>query len=241
MKQLLLLSIILAAFSMPAHADTIDVKAVANDVLATSGLFSDKPAGTTGGVVLSDLDIEKKLSNGISTAIYGLDNLIPATTPETNWVSIDLGFGDDTVITGPGADLAIFSLWSGNSNSYSFGLEAYDNNDNLLSSFDYGPLTVGGPNPTSSIFPSASGVITTSINLLDGSDIALDNNIEIAYIRMFIGNDYDGDGDGANAYSNFSLVGAAYTQMTVVPLPFPAVLFSSGLLLLGWVGRRKTS
>lgn len=222
MKQLLLLSIILAALSTPAQADTVNIEAVATDVLRTYGSFAQTPGGTP---LSSNGAIETIISSNPDTAIYGLSNPISDTNPQENWVSVDLGFGDNTVITGSGVDLVIFSLWSGD--SYSFGLQAFDNKDlltgeteedHLLSNYNY---TV-----TSS---------TTAIDLFKDSTTALEDNIELGYIRLFIGNDYN----GATSFSNFSLVGAVHTQATVVPLPLPAVLFSSGLALLGWIGRRK--
>ena len=229
MKQLLLLSTILAIFSMPAYAAPIAVKVVATDVFDIYGSFSNSPNGNP----LANDAIKPIISSTPNDTIYGLNNPDTSGSISTDYVAMDLGFGSETVVTGPGVDLAIFSLWSGE--SYSFGLQAFDTNNTLLSSFNY-PLTVGGDKPTSSIF--SSGVITTSINLLDSNEVALGDNIELGYIRLFIGNDYNG---GTGAYSNVSLVGAYHTQTAVVPLPLPIILFSSGLALLGWIGRRKTA
>jgi hypothetical protein len=214
MKKLLLLNIILAALSTPVNAAT--VKAIATDVITTWGSFSQTPAGTA----LSNGDIGTIISSDPTTAIYGLSPV--------DYSVIDLGFGDSNVVTGTGADLVIFSLTSGF--NYSFGLEAYDTENNLLSSYNYSTAI------HSSIF--SPGILATSINLYDGYGSALADDIELGYIRLFIGGAYNGAG-GTSAYSNISLVGAYHTQATVVPLPLPAVLFSSGLVLLGWMGRRK--
>lgn len=229
MKQLLLLSTILAVFSMPASAAPIAVKVVATDVFDIYGSSSNSPNGDA----LTNVDIESIISSNPNNAIYGRSNPDTSESIATDYVAIDLGFGSNTVVTGTGVDLVVFSLWSGE--SYSFGLQAFDKNNTLLSSFNY-PLTVGGDKPTSSIF--SSGVITTSINLLDSNEVALGDNIELGYIRLFIGNDYNG---GTGAYSNVSLVGAFHTQTAVVPVPLPIILFSSGLALLGWIGRRKAA
>jgi len=209
MKKLLLLNILLAALSTPASAAS--VKAIATDVINTWGDFSQTPGGTA----LSNGDIGTIISSDPATAIYGFSSV--------DYSVIDLGFGDSTVVTGAGADLVIFSLWSGD--NYTFGLQAFDKDDNLISNYNY---TV-----TSS---------TTSIDLFNDSAVALENDIELGYIRLFIGGVYNGNVGGTTVYSNFSLVGAYHTQAqaTVVPLPLPAVLFGSGLALLGWVGRRKS-
>jgi len=209
MKKLLLLNILLAALSTPASAAS--VKAIATDIINTWGDFSQTPGGTA----LSNGDIGTIISSDPATAIYGFSSV--------DYSVIDLGFGDSTVVTGAGADLVIFSLWSGD--NYTFGLQAFDKDDNLISNYNY---TV-----TSS---------TTSIDLFNDSAVALENDIELGYIRLFIGGVYNGNAGGTTVYSNFSLVGAYHTQAqaTVVPLPLPAVLFGSGLALLGWVGRRKS-
>lgn len=216
MKKLLLLNIILAALSTPVSAAT--VKAIATDAITTWGGFSQTP----GGSALSNADIGTIISSDPATAIYGLSPV--------DYSVIDLGFGGSTVVTGAGADLVIFSLTSGF--NYGFGLQAYDTENNLLSSYNYSTAI------HSSIF--SPGILATSINLLDGYGAALADDIELGYIRLFIGGAYNGSTGGTKAYSNISLVGAYHTQAAVVPLPLPAVLFSSGLVLLGWIGRRKT-
>jgi len=234
MKKLLLLNIILAALSTPLQAATVAVKTVATEILGTTyGHFSQTPDGTALG---SDADIQPIVTSNPATAIYGLDNPSTEIDPETseliskNYVTIDLGFGDKKVVTGSGVDLVIFSLWS--EYNYDIGLEAYGNDGTLLSSYNYSVSPVIDP-VTSYVF--STGILTTSIDLLDSNEVALGDNIELGYIRMFIGNDYNGTTGGINAYSNFSLVGAVHT----VPLPLPVLLFSSGLALLGLIGRRK--
>ena len=223
MKQLLLLNIIFIALSAPIQAETI--KAIATDVRTTYVGFSDTAGGST---ALTDAEIQSIISTDPEVAIYGID--------ATNYSVIDLDFGDNTAITGTGVDLAIFSLWSGY--DYSFGLEAYGKDGGLLSSYNYDVND-------SSIFSecedgSCPTVVTTSINLFDKDALELGDNLELSYIRLFIGGElYNGSTGGTDAYSNFSLAGAFNVKSAVVPLPLSAVLFSSGLALLGWTGRRK--
>ncbi len=230
MKQLLLLNIILITLSTPLQAAT--VKAFATNAIGAFGSFSAAP----GGLALTDALIEDILApaSGPTTAIYGRDN--PITVPPIqDRVSIDLDFGDTTVVTGSGVDLVIFSLMPGD---YSFGLQVFGNNDTLLSNYNYDTSIHSTP-----VVFGSTNIFQTTINLFsnDNIPVALADDIELDYIRLFIGNDYNGeDGNENIIYSNFSLVGAFHTQTVVIPLPLSAVLFSSGLALLGWVGRRKT-
>ena len=219
----LLIPVIVALLTTPVQAKTI--QAVSTDVLNTYGGFSL----TSGGTALDENGIESTFSanhaslgsTGTADAIFGLSN--PVDT--SNYVVMDLGFGSSDVITGSGADLVIFSEWTGS--SYSFGLEAYGTSDTLLSSYNY---TVDG----SLLF--SSDIAVTSINLYDNNDpmALLADGIDIDYIRLFIGNDYNGAG-----LSNIALAGAYH--VTPVPLPLPIILFASGLTLLGWIGRRKSA
>ena len=221
----LLLPVIVALLTTPVQAATT-IQALATDVLNTYGGFSLTPGGTA----LDESGIESTFSanhaslasTGTADAIFGLSN--PVDT--SDYVVMDLGFGGSSVITGSGSDLVIFSEWTGN--SYSFGLEAYDSSDTRLSSYNY---TVDG----SLLF--STGIAVTSIDLFDNNTPAamLADGIDIDYIRLFIGNDYNGT--GLDAYSNIALAGAYH--VTPVPLPLPIILFASGLSLLGWIGRKK--
>ena len=215
-----------AALFAPAHAATI--QAFATEVKATSGSSFSATVGST--TALSDAEIQAIIASDARAAIFG--------TSPTDYSVIDLGFGDTTVKTGSGgdtfgADLVVVSLWNGY--NYSFGLEAFDTAGNSLSLYQYF-VTDETPNSCDS---TEACVKTTSINLFSNDDTApeaLGDNIEIGYISLLIGGSTF---NGADGYSNFSLVGAYHTDAVVVPLPLPAILFSSGLLLLGWVGRRK--
>lgn len=229
MKQLLLLNIMLAALFAPAHAATI--QAFATQVNSIDGGFSDTAGGTS---ALSTDEIQAIIASDASAAIFG--------TSPTNYSVIDLGFGDTTVKTGSGgdtlgADLVVVSLW--NDINYEFRLEAFNTEGSSLSLYTYTVLS-STPNARDGTGAILNGIKTTSINLYDRDYLELEDDIEIGSIRLTIGGDLNGDSRLAS-YSNFSLVGAYHADAVVVPLPLPAVLFSSGLLLLGWVGRRKSA
>jgi len=241
MKQLLLLNIMLAALFAPAHAATIQAFASEmNTATATYDPTHDTSfSNTAGGAAISNADIQTILTSNADTYLSGYypSNYLFGTSA-TTYSEIDLNFGDTTVKTGSGgetlgADLVVVSLWNGY--DYSFGLEAFDTAGNSLSLYQYF-VTDETPNSCDS---TEACVKTTSINLFSNDDtgpVELGDNIEIGYISLLIGGSTF---NGADGYSNFSLVGAYHTDAVVVPLPLPAILFSSGLLLLGWVGRRK--
>lgn len=220
MKTLIFLNIIIATLSTSVHAATIS--AYANDFLDSSGSFVLSPGSTAlGTVVTNDIDT------------YVMSNDAEA--------SFDLGFGTNTAITGSGTDLLIFTI----GNDYYFGLQVFDINNTILSSFIYNVPGDGSATATDAdgndLCLEIEGVCTaaisaTAIDLFDSSFNTIADNTEIGFIRLFIGSDYSGT-SGDN--SIFALAGAVHT--TAVPLPLPAVLFSSGLFLLGWIGRKKTA
>lgn len=229
MKQLLLLNIIIAVLSTPVQAATISV--IANEVLATSGSFTTSPTGTT----LNLADLTSIATSDAGTFVMSNDGT----------ASIDLGFGSTQVITGIGADLVIFTVGNG----YNFGLQVFDKNDSMISNFLYNVPADGSSTAKDESGNNlcvnrngvcAAAISATSIDVFGTNLAAVDNDIEISMIRLFIGTNKDFK--SGDAYPLFSLAGAVYTPSppSAVPLPLPALLFSSGLMLLGWVGRKKT-
>ncbi len=227
MKQLLLLNILLVSL-LSTQAQSAPVMVFADNVKTTVGGFSATPGGP---VISNDIDIQSIIASNPATAIYGSDSATYST--------IDLDFGGVTASTGAGADLVIYSSWKGF--NYSFGLEAFGADpSNPLSSFNYSVAECTANQIAANI--CTADISATSIDLFAGG-LALDNDITLSYIRLFIGGSkYNGDVivGGLDAYSNFSLVGSLYNNATVVPLPLSAILFSSGLALIGWAGRKKT-
>lgn len=235
MKHLLLLSTILVALSTPAYAATVTIKTFANDVRATtSGGFSQTPGGTA---LSTNSEIQSIIASDPATAIFG--------TSMTDYSVIQLGFAQDIVITGAGTDLVVFSLWYGEGNNYDFGLQAFaagaastDPISNLNYHVTGNSLFTGDCAITNSSGGCSAYISAIAIDLYDNNGLApLADGIEIDYIQLLIGGAYNGS--GPDAYSNFSLAGAFNVKTAVVPLPLSVVLFSSGLALLGWTGRRK--
>lgn len=225
MKQLLLLNIIIAALSTSVQAATINV--IANEVLGTSGSFTTSPTGSTLGLT----DLTDMVTSDVATFVMSNDDT----------ASIDLGFGSNQVVTGAGADLVIYTV----GNDYNFGLQVFDTGNNMISNFLYnvpvdGSSTAKDESGNNLCVENSTGgcaavISATSIDIFGDNSLAVEDNIEISMIRLFIGTNSDFKPGGA--YPLFSLAGAIHT--TAVPLPLPVLLFTSGLALLGFIGRRK--
>ena len=232
MKQLIILNIIIAALSTSVQAATIT--AYANEFLGSDGSFALSPTGAP----ITTEQLSTIVTGDIDTFVMSNDD----------GASFDLGFGSNTAITGAGADLVIFTIGNG----YSFGMQVFGTNNSLLSSFAYSvPVPSasydatardinGNPLCVNATLPCPAVISATAIDIFDSSYNYIADDTEISFIRIFLGNDYNGSVGGETAYPLFSLAGAVHSVPAAVPLPLPAILFSSGLLLLGWVGRRKT-
>lgn len=249
MKPFILLTI-LAAFSTTTQASTANVYATQLLDYSNKASCNSVAVATTPGALGCDfVDYNLDYANRtISTSPANGSRLSTIVTTGTNTFTkslqgeawLKLGFGSNKVVTGAGADLVIFSIGNG----YSFGLQAYSTNNTLLSSFLY-PVTTqavdGNGNPLFLTLPDGSqlNVSATSINLLNQHKVAIADNVGIRYIKLFMGTNSKYNTNNNNPL--FSLAGAFHTKnLAPVPLPLPMILFSSGLALLGWFGRKKT-
>lgn len=155
---------------------------------------------------------------------------------------IQLGFGSQQAVTGEGNDLVIFTIGNG----YKIRLTAIDNStgsEQILSDFIYDIPTgdvaqAVDENGDFLFLKNDAGQNIANISALTIDLAGIADGTEISYIRVFIGTDFNGTVNGNPAKPLFSLAGALHTT-AAVPLPLPALLFSSGLALLGWTARRK--
>ena len=217
----LLLSAAIAALSTSVQAATINV--IADQMLpTTSGTFTTSPTGAP----LSSTELTDIVTNDAGTFVLSTDDT----------AFIDLGFSSHNVVTGTGADLVVFTV----GNDYNFGLQVFSSN-NMISNYLYNVPADGSSTAKDEAGNDlcvknndgfcAAALSATSIDLLGITD-----NTGIDYIRLFIGTNSNFKPE--EAYPLLSLAGAVHT--TTVPLPLPILLFSSGFVLLGLIGHRKT-
>jgi hypothetical protein len=223
------------------------VSVYANSVEHHSGKYFDQTF-----VYDDTLTINKNFSsplsrNEINTAVTGSDLMTYAWTPDYNLPTgtgqndayLDLRFATD-IFNGDGADLVLFFAGTGTKfktetpgefvfEPFQFSLDV--GADGILETDAFGATTFGvTTSETSDIY---GGKFFASYAMIDLDNfVGFDTTTSLGDIRIYLG-------DGS--MPALAAVGAYHTQAAVVPLPLPALLFSSGLLLLSWMGRRKTA
>jgi len=233
MKKILLTSFILTLFTVSVQAAPISVVNIDGINVANMLLDSSSRAACTTEKISENCDFmnfEGALLNDLeltSTVTSNAANYTYASIAGNN-ASIDLGFNGFDIYNGEGNDLVIFIVGNGGS----FGLDVFDTNGSTMSSASY------SISDADAVFYDDGSYVCVSVNTCTDLDFAL------FAIFVDFGEGVAGDiavgrmqlslGDAA-----FSLAGGFYTEPTVVPLPLSVVLFSSGLALLGWTGRRK--
>jgi len=180
--------------------------------------------------------------NEINTAVTGSDLMTYAWTPDYNLPTrtgqndayLDLRFATD-IYNGDGADLVLFFAGTGTKfktatpgvfvfERFQFSLDV--GADGILEGDAFGVTT----SETSDIY---GGNFFASYAMIDLDNfVGFDKTTPLGDIRIYLG-------DGS--MPALAAVGAYHTQTAVVPLPLPIILFSSGLALLGWIGRRKAA
>jgi len=237
MKKLITFKILLVLFSFTAQAAPISVGNidninVANLLLGTSNSIActANPTPTncdfvdSNGSLLTDADLATVVTS--NPANYTTSSLIE------NDASFTLGFDGFNLYNGDGNDLVVFIV----GNTTSFGLDVFDTQGSLLDSDTY------NVDISNTVFDSAGNWLCVG----NASNPCPNNGFALSAVFIDLGNTVAGDvAIGSLQFdlndAAFSLAGGFYTEATptVVPLPMPALLFSSGLFLLGWVGRKR--
>lgn len=232
----ILISLILTLFAAPAQTAPISVGNISNINVANTLLGSSSNADCATNVNSNNcdfLDFEDTLLTDTelaSTVTYDPANYVYRSSTG-NKASFDLGFDGFNLYNGTGNDLVIFVV----GNDSSFGLDVFDESgtkfssstfyvtvENTVFDSDDNWLCVGGIDDQ-----CTKGYALSAIFVDFGDSIAGD--VALSKIHLSLNN------------SAISLAGGFHTEAMVVPLPLSAVLFSSGLALLGWVGRRRAA
>ncbi len=234
MKKFLLAGFVLTLFASAAQAATISVGNinginVANTLLGSSNSADCATNKTSAncdfqnfeGTLLNDIELAGTVTSDPANYVY-------SSVPGNN-ASLELGFNGFDIYNGAGNDLVIFIVGNGSP----FGLDVFDTNGSVMSSGIFNVTTenavydnngnwlcVGGSDSL------CTGGFPLSAVFVDFGD-AVAGDVAVGSIQLSLGN------------AAFSLAGGFYTEPAVVPLPLSVVLFSSGLALLGWTGRRK--
>ena len=236
MKNIITINILLALFSFNAQAAPISVGNidninVANLLLGSSNSIACASSQTTdncdfidaNGTLLTNADLATVVTSNAA-------NYTTSSSVENN-ASLSLGFDGFNLFNGDGNDLVIFIV----GNNRTFGLDVFDTQGFLLSTDTY------SVDISNTVFDDADNWLCVG-----NAENTCPNGFALSAVFIDFGDSIAGDvaigslqldlNDAA-----FSLAGGFYTEAMVVPLPIPAVLFSSGLFLLGWVGRRKSA
>jgi len=249
MRQLTLISIILTLFSAGAQAATISVGNinginVANQLIGSSSSAACETSQTQENCDFLTPNPTTYLNNAALENAVTSDPSNYVLSPFRDSAYIDLGFDGYDIYNGEGNDLVIFIV----GNATSFGLDIFDTNGAMINSSIY-DVAADGSNTVfdndgnwlcvnGSDYQCTGGAALSAIFIDLGDSIAGD--VALGSLRILLGNDYNGPVETGSTRPRFSLAGGFHTEATVVPLPLPAILFSSGLALLGWVGRRKS-
>lgn len=236
MKKQIYLILLTLLFSAPLQAALISVGNIDNIYTANEFLGSANPADckTDDSCVFArapDYFVDDAELATLATS----DPANYSYVPNSPSAYIDLGFNGYDIYNGAGDDLVVFIV----GNNTSFGLEVYDIDGKMVNKNTYsvagdGSDTVYDNDGNWLCVNDANGDCAYALSsvFIDLGD-TLAGDVAIGKLRILLGTDYRTPSGPA-----FSLAGGFYT--TPVPLPLPAILFASGLGLLGWVGRRKT-
>ena len=261
MKPLIFINVVLSLLAASAQAAPISIGNingiyVANDLIGTS---SSAQCETTQNKENCDFLKPGPTTYLNNAALADVVTSNPATytlSPFRDTAYIDLGFNGFDIFNGAGNDLVVFIV----GNTTSFGLDVFDINGTVVNSGVYNVAT-----PT---FASDGSNLNFGDTVLDSngnwlcvngtgnfcnkgaalSAIFIDledsiaGDVALGSIRIFLGENFNGinPGNGTSIRPRLSLAGGFHTEATVVPLPLSALLFSSGLALLGWTGRKRT-
>lgn len=229
-KKILFFSIVITSLSTSVEAAIISIGGTpvkftaASKFIGTTGTF-DESSSPYGNIDPLTSAFKSVVTSDVGTYVYG----------HSASATINVGFNTTSNIHAhSGNDLVIYTIGNG----YNFNLRVLDTGGTEMLGSNGKDYSVSKNNATSSCLSGYSPCVPISATAIDLPDSI--NGTKIGTISINIGSNYNGTytsaGSTYTAYSNFALAGA----ITPVPLPLPLLLFSSGLIFLGWFGRKKT-
>ena len=225
-----------------------DTESLYNADNVPTGQWNSNNSSCDGTLTAANCDFEQTFHAGTYLSNQALRNIVTSDyrtsvkSPLDANAFIDLTF-TDTVVNGAGNDLVLFFI----GNTTSFGLDVYDIDGGLINSGDYTIATPTFDTANNTVLYFGDTIRDSNGDWLciSSTDPTCAGGYALSAILFDFGEGFEGTEIGSLHLtlgdSNFSLASGFHTQTTVVPVPLSVVLFSSGLALLGWVGRRKAA
>lgn len=262
MKPLLFINVFLSLLATSAQAAPISIGNingiyVANDLIGTSSSAQCETRQNMANCDFLKTGPTTYLNNAALANVVTSNQASYTLSPFRNTAYFDLGFNGFDIFNGAGNDLVVFIV----GNTTSFGLDVFDVNGTVVNSGVYNVATPTFASDGSNLdfgdtvlhsngnwlCVNGTGQFCTNGAALSAIFIDLEDsiagNVALGSIRIFLGEEFNGINpvNGTPVRPRFSLAGGFHTEATVVPLPLSVVLFSSGLALLGWTGRKRTA
>ena len=194
----------------------------------------------TNGTINSFVDV----SDTVFDTVTGRDTVVFNTFVKSthNNATLTLNFGIDFVANLTGNDLAIFTL-----DPLAADLSVLAPTKLEVSvggkTIQYTSAPIVIDNKLQGIFGPDSNDADSNPDLLGANGVILINLDSFLLAPGALMNEFTIDvltgAPGENPFHYPAITAAGAFNATVVPLPLPVVLFSSGLALLGFIGRRK--
>lgn len=229
-RYLILISLVITPVVNAAYIDATELYQLAGMAQVTT---HTKQWNDTDGAANSFVDVSDTVLDPATAKDSVVFNTYVSSTH--NNATMMLNFGTDYVSNLSGNDLAIFTL---DPMAADLSVLAPTKLDVSI-----GGKTVRFTSTPIVIDSKTQGVFSTANELLGANGVVLINLDKFMLAPGALMNEFSIDvlsgisGENPMHYPTITAAGAFNT--TVVPVPLPIILFSSGLALLGFIGRRK--
>jgi len=233
----ILFSLVITPAVNAAHIDATDLFQLQGIAQASAHTMSWQDTNGTTNRFADISDTVFDTATGRDTAVF---NTFVYSTH--NNAKLKLNFGTDYVSNLAGIDLAIFTL---DPLAADLSVLAPTKLDVGIGGktvrYTSAPIVIA--NKLQGVFGPDSNDADSAPDLLGANGVILINLDDFLFAPGAMMNEFSIDvltgGAGENPFHYPTITAAGAFNTSVVPLPLPLVLFSSGLALLGFVGRRK--